>query len=161
MSRSLKLYVAGLVGASLVVLALTSFVFGARADLVLGMNGKIAPDQTNVNDLQVLLGLAFWIVLTLFAGALPVRMPQGTMVSVALAPIVGAMALGGPVAAGWVALIGTTEVRELRGRVPWYGTAANHAGVVLPAVLGGLVADAIRGSSTAALDSFVAVMVGA
>ena len=57
------------------------------------------------------------------------------------------MALGGPVAAGWVALIGTTEVREIRGRVPWYGTAANHAGVVLPAVLGGIVADRILGTS--------------
>jgi putative nucleotidyltransferase with HDIG domain len=38
-----------------------------------------------------------------------------------------------------VALIGTTELREVRGEVPWYGTAANHAGMVLPAILGGLV----------------------
>jgi putative nucleotidyltransferase with HDIG domain len=161
MSRSLKLYVAGLVGAGILVLALTSFVFAARADLVLGMRGTLAPDQKHVSDLQVLLGLAFWIVLTLFAGALPVRMPQGTMVSVALAPIVGAMALGGPVAAGWVALLGTTEVREIRGRVPWYGTAANHAGVVLPAVLGGLVADAAGAGSTDRFVSFLATMAGA
>ena len=60
------------------------------------------------------------------------------------------MALGGAVAAGWVALIGTTELREARGRVPWYGTAANHAGVVLPALVGGVIADLIRGSSTVA-----------
>ena len=26
------------------------------------------------------------------------------------------------------ALLGTTELREIRGRVPWYGTLANHAG---------------------------------
>src|SRR6202008_3214654 len=99
--------------------------------------------------------------LTLFAGALPVRMPRGTMVSVAMAPIVAAMALGGPVAAGWVALIGTTEVRELRGRIPWYGTAANHAGVVLPAVAGGLVAELIGGSHPALFLSLVSTIVGA
>src|SRR5512141_1159467 len=112
MSRSLKLYVVGLVGASIVALALTSFAFASRSDLdlVLGMRRSIAPVADHATDLQVLLGLVFWIVLTLFAGALPVRMPQGTMVSVALAPIVAAMALGGPVAAGWVALLGTTEL---------------------------------------------------
>ena len=39
--------------------------------------------------------------------------------------------------AGWVAVIGTTEVRELRGRIPWYGTLVNHAGIVLPIDLAG------------------------
>jgi len=41
--------------------------------------------------------------------------------------------------AGWVAAIGTTEMREVRGRIPWYGSLANHAGVTLPAILGGVV----------------------
>src|SRR5207302_2046912 len=40
---------------------------------------------------------------------------------------------------GWVAAVGTTEWRELRGRIPWYGTLANHTGLALPAILGGLV----------------------
>jgi putative nucleotidyltransferase with HDIG domain len=56
-----------------------------------------------------------------------------------MAPIVASIALGGPAVAGWVAAIGTTEVRELRGRIPWYGTLANHAGATLPAVVGGVV----------------------
>ena len=56
-----------------------------------------------------------------------------------MAPIVAAMALGGPAVAGWVAAIGTTEVREVRGRIPWYGTLANHAGATLPAVAAGVV----------------------
>ena len=98
---------------------------------------------------HVAAGLVFWTLITLFAGALPVRMPRGTLVSVAIAPIIAAMALGGPVAAGWVALVGTTELREIRGRVPWYGTAANHAGVVLPAIIGGFFVRVVR----AALDS--------
>ena len=59
------------------------------------------------------------------------------MVSVSTAPIIAAAALGGPVAAGWVALIGTTELRELKGRMPWYGSLFNHAGIVLPALVCG------------------------
>ena len=161
MSRSLKLYVTGLVGSGAVALALTSFVFASRPDLVFGVRQEIAPKLAEPIQIDVLLGLGFWIVLTLFAGALPVRMPRGTMVSVAMAPIVAAMALGGPVAAGWVALIGTTEVRELRGRIPWYGTAANHAGVVLPAVAGGLLAELVRGSSSDLFLNLVSTMLGA
>jgi hypothetical protein len=60
-----------------------------------------------------------------------------------------------------VALIGTTELREARGRVPWYGTAANHAGVVLPALVGGVIADMIRGTSAVAFVTFVSTMAGA
>src|SRR5262245_54720876 len=137
MSRPLKLYIAGLVGVGAVALVLTSFVYvrglpyTATEGFVLGMRPQLAIVQPQPglapSDASILGGLAFWIVLTLFAGALPVRMPRGTLVSVAIAPILAAMTLGGPVAAGWVALIGTTELRELRGRVPWYGTAANHA----------------------------------
>ena len=49
--------------------------------------------------------------------------------------------LGGPVAAGIVALIGTTDSRELRGEVPWYGTLYNHAALMIAAVGAGLVFD--------------------
>src|SRR5439155_22269336 len=95
------------------------------------------------------------------------RMPRGSLVSVSMAPIIGAMALGGPVAAGLVSLVGTTEVRELRGRIPWYGTASNHAGVVLPAVIGGILTEAIRDGLSDPTQPvqpaviFVATMVGA
>jgi HD-GYP domain-containing protein (c-di-GMP phosphodiesterase class II) len=71
------------------------------------------------------------------------------------------MALGGPIAAGLVALIGTSEVREFRGKVPWYGTAANHAGVVLPALVGSLFYEWLRASSDDLLRTFAACMVGA
>src|SRR5690348_2010006 len=131
MSRSLKLYVAGLVSVSAMALLLTSFLYSGRDGFVGGIRPTIAVDIGQPLPIEIAVGLAFWTCLTLFAGALPVRMPRGTLVSVAMAPIVAAMALGGPVAAGWVALIGTSEVREIRGRIPWYGTAANHAGVVL------------------------------
>ena len=140
MSRSLKLLIFGLVSASAIALLLTSFAFSLDPDRVLGIRPTIVPKLEGLSGpWGVLLGVGFWTLITLFASALPVRMPYGTLVSVAIAPIVAAMALGGPVAAGWVALLGTTELRELRGRIPWYGTLANHASIVLPAIVGGLV----------------------
>jgi putative nucleotidyltransferase with HDIG domain len=161
MSRSLKLYIAGLVSAAATALLLTSFVFSANPDLILGMRREISIDPQHPSPINVALGLGFWTIITLFAGALPVRMPRGTYVSVAIAPILGALTLGGPVAAGWVALIGTTELREIRGRVPWYGTAANHAGVVLPTLVGSYISELVRGASSAETVTFVATMAAA
>jgi putative nucleotidyltransferase with HDIG domain len=161
MSRSLRLYITGLVGASAVALLLTSFVFSAKTDLILGMRPEISIDPLNPSDLNVLLGVLFWTLVTFFAGALPVRMPRGTMVSVALAPILAAMTLGGPVAAGLVALVGTTELREVRGRIPWYGSAANHAGAVLPALVGSFVCEFVRGDSSDHPLMLIATMAGA
>ncbi len=135
---------------------MTRFVLGIRPEIAIDLG---QPAVVSVDE--VLAGLAFWILITLFAGALPVRMPRGTLVSVSIAPIVATMVLGGPVAAGWVALIGTFEVREIRGRVPWYGTAVNHAGMVLPAIAGALVCEAIRSTGDGSFVSFVASMGGA
>lgn len=100
-------------------------------------------------------------MLTLFASALPVQMPRGIFVSTSIAPIVAAMVLGGPAAAGWVAVIGTSELRELRGKVPWYGTLANHAAISFPAVIGGTVMELLRGGATGPTLEFAATMVGA
>ncbi|HEV8054704.1 MAG: HD-GYP domain-containing protein [Chloroflexi bacterium] len=160
MARSLKLYLIGLVSGSAIALLLTSFLFARRTDLVLGMRPEIGIPFDASPEIQVLAGLAFWVLVTLFAGAFPVRMPRGTLVTVAIAPIMAAMALGGPVAAGWVAAIGTLEYREVRGRIPWYGSLANHAGITLPAIGGALVSEALRGSSDASALGFAAAMVG-
>ena len=51
--------------------------------------------------------------------------------------------LGGPAVAGWVAAIGTTELREIRGKIPWYGTLANHAALVVPAILAGTLREVL------------------
>jgi putative nucleotidyltransferase with HDIG domain len=161
MSRSLKLSITWLVSLSAIALLLTSFAFASRTGFVLGMRPGISLDQEHPGAVNVLLGILFWTLVTLFAGALPVRMPRGTMVSVALGPILAAMTLGGPVAAGWVALIGTTELREVRGRVPWYGTAANHAGVLLPTLLGSMACEFVRGDSSDNLQMLIATMTGA
>jgi putative nucleotidyltransferase with HDIG domain len=49
--------------------------------------------------------------------------------------------LGGPVAAGIVAFVGTTEAREVRGNIPWYGTLFNHAALLISAVAAGMLFD--------------------
>jgi hypothetical protein len=91
----------------------------------------------------------FWTVLALLAWAAPVRLPRGVIIGVATCPILAAGFLGGPVAAAWVAAIGTTELRELRGRVPWYGTLFNHGATTTAATAAALVFQGLYG-----LDQF-------
>lgn len=90
-------------------------------------------------------GVAYWTVLTLLAQAFPVKMPRGTVVSVAIAPVLAASVVGGPAAAAIVAAIGMTELREIRGDVPWYGALHNHAASAIPAVLAAVTYRLIAG----------------
>ena len=131
MPTKLKLYIIGVVATGAIALVATTLLIPVGAEIGL----TIAP----FGDLPPPAGLVFWCAITLVASALPVRMPRGTMVGVSIAPLIAATILGGPTAVAWVALIGTTEVRELRGRVPWYGTLANHAGIMIPAIVAGLL----------------------
>ena len=91
-------------------------------------------------------GLLYWTAATLAASALPVRLPRGTVVSVAAAPMIAVMALGGPLAAAVVGLIGTTDSREVRGEVPWYGTLYNHASAVIAIFAGAVVSEIVSNS---------------
>ncbi len=158
MPRTLKLYIAGLVVLSSALLISTSFAFGIDDHIAI----RWTPGDSATSP-EVLVGLAYWIVITLAATSFPVKMPRGMVVFVSSAPIYAAMALGGPAAGAWVALLGTFDNRELRGRIPWYGSLANHAGVVPPAILGGLVMYYVNGGRPQELhfQSFVAVTVGA
>jgi len=135
MPRSLKLYIAGVVTLSAVALVVATFVYEANPAIALGLGGILG---TTSESAEILLGIAFWTGLTLIASALPVRLPMGTQQAVAMAPVLAAITLGGPAVGGWVAALGSTEVRELRARIPWYGTLANHAGLVLPAIAAGM-----------------------
>jgi diguanylate cyclase (GGDEF)-like protein len=58
--------------------------------------------------------------------------------------IVAAMVLGGPIGGGWVAFVASFERRELT-EMPWYGAVANHSGLALGAIAGGLAAQATVG----------------
>jgi hypothetical protein len=111
MPKSLRLYIAGVVVLSAVALVAATLVFPAdeRIALDLGLSGPSA------DQIQILLGVACWTILTLITSALPVRLPLGSHHAVSMAPVIAAMTLGGPAVGGWVAGIGTTEMRELRG----------------------------------------------
>ena len=97
----------------------------------------------------LVLGLALWIVVGLATSTQSVAAEGRITILYGVGPIVAAWALGGPAAGVWVALLGTFEVRELRGRVPWYGVVANHAMMVLAATVGGLLTLILREISAA------------
>jgi putative nucleotidyltransferase with HDIG domain len=133
MPRKLKLYIAGVVATSVVALVATTLLFPLAGDLPISQSFKFLGDKAALG------ALAFWIGVTLVASSLPVRMPRGAMFLMFIPTIMAATILGGPTAGAWVSVLGTTEIREIRGRVPWYGTLSNHAEIVLPATLAGVL----------------------
>jgi diguanylate cyclase (GGDEF)-like protein len=87
-------------------------------------------------------GVALWTLFGLSGSLKIVRGPSGHGVLTFHLPfIVAAMVLGGPIAGGWVACIASFERREIT-EMPWYGALANHAGLALAAIVGGLAAQA-------------------
>jgi len=146
LSKSLKLLVM-----AVVVTAIT--LFGACVVL-----WSFGPAPTLVGEPDV---LVFWTVVALVVSSFPVRTPRGSIVSVSIAPILASAILGGPVAAGIVGFVGTLEVRELRGDIPWYGTLYNHCSSLISSVLAGLALVTLGGwpiemSSAGALLSTMA-----
>ena len=122
-------------GVLIAIVVLASGILLASAVLWYPVDGAISitrPPSPN----GILLGVLFWIALTIAGSALAVRMPGGSIVDVGFAPLVASMTLGGPAVAGAVALIGATQLRELRRQVPWYGVVANHAAITGPAIVG-------------------------
>ena len=156
MARPLKLYIIGLVAVAIAMVAVTSFVFPVNPAIRLDVDGSGGSPE-----LEAAMGVAFWTAICLLASALPVRMPRGILVTVSFAPLLAAANLGGPAVAGWVALLGTTELRELRGRVPWYGTLANHAGIAVPAILAGLVMELGSGPDAGLVGNFLWTIIAA
>lgn len=156
MPRSLKLYIAGLVAAGAFALVAAGFAFPIDPRIAILFNGS-----RSATEVERLLGVGFWVIVTLLASALPVRMPRGMLVTVSIAPVIAATSLGGPAAGGLVALLGTTEIRELRRKIPFYGTLANHAGIVLPAIACGLVIEGIAGNRHQLAIDFAATILGA
>ena len=117
----------------------------AWATLTLPLGPDIATDGlTHIAADDRVSGLLFWIAFGLLGSARTKGYGGHAVLTFHLPFIVAAMALGGPVAGGWVAAIATIELRELR-EVPWFGTLSNHAIVTLAAVIGGLVVAALAG----------------
>ena len=85
-------------------------------------------------------GLLLWILFGFLGSLRVLRAPGGSGFLTFHLPFIGAaMVLGGPTAGAWVAFLSTLERRELEQQ-PWYGVLANHAVLVISAVVGGLAA---------------------
>ncbi len=159
MPRLLKIYIAGVVALSALALVAATLVIPVNPQIAINLSGS-GPAATPT-QVEILAGILFWIWLNLVVAALPVTLSHGTQQSVGNAPMLAAIFLGGPAVGAWVAALGTTEGREIRGEIPWYGTLANHAGVVLPAVVAGLVLETIPGRGEGVLAEFLRAMVAA
>ena len=140
MTAKVRLLVSLTVAAAAITLAAVTFIFPIED----GIGGT--------------LGLAYWTALTLAASALPVRLPTGTVASVSFAPLMASVVLGGPAAGAIVAAIGTTDAREVRGEVPWYGTLFNHSALVIAVVLAGVTYE-LFGQASTGLDPLAASLV--
>jgi putative nucleotidyltransferase with HDIG domain len=159
MPKSLKLYLAGVVAVgALALIAATLWFIPPDAAIAIRLTTTPASTPT---DIELLLGVAFWTLLALIGSAFPVQLPRGTHQAVAVAPIMASMFLGGPAAGAWVAAVGTTEMREIRGRIPWYGTLANHAGLVIPAVVAGIFREGLLMFWVGPVAEFVTAMLAA
>ena len=152
-SPALAAYVAATIVAGIAALAWATLTLPLGPDIATdGLTHVAADDRVS--------GLLFWIAFGLLGSARTKGYGGHAVLTFHLPFIVAAMALGGPVAAGWVAAIATIEIRELR-EVPWFGTLSNHAIVTLAAVIGGLVAVELRGTLGAVLDPSLATLAAA
>jgi HD domain-containing protein len=155
MSKVLIVAITVLVAATTLALVATSYFYGIDYRIGIEVDGR-----AGTSPIDVLAGVAFWVVICAFASAMPVRLPGGMLMAVSTAPLMAVANIGGPAAAMWVALVGTTEWREIRGRIPWYGTVANHAILALPAALGSIVLWAGRSLSNELWLDFAATAFG-
>jgi putative nucleotidyltransferase with HDIG domain len=152
MSR--RLIAALLAGAASTTALLVVVTWGARPALPVSIS--------HGDSSGILLGILFWTLLTLAGSSLPVRMPSGSSIDVAFAPLVATMTLGGPAVVGWVGLIGTTQAREIRGQVPWYGILANRCVSVTPLIVAATLLEAIPGRhDNQGIDFLATLLAGA
>jgi diguanylate cyclase (GGDEF)-like protein len=83
-------------------------------------------------------GLLLWLLYGLIGSLRILRMPGGSTMTFHMPFVGAAMILGGPTAGAWVGFLASIERRELETQ-PWYGILANHAVLVISAVVGGVV----------------------
>ncbi|HUG56437.1 MAG TPA: hypothetical protein VMJ92_05100, partial [Candidatus Limnocylindrales bacterium] len=76
----------------------------------------------------------FWLLITLVAVALPVRVPGGVIAHLTTGPLLAALFdtdLANPFGLVWIAFLGTFELRDLRREIPWFATLYNKFDYVL------------------------------
>ncbi|TAL07884.1 MAG: GGDEF domain-containing protein [Chloroflexota bacterium] len=152
----------------LAVLVWTYVLLGAAMLVWLTAAVPLSPSIAVPFDLLGLdpgvMGVAIWIAVGIATSSRGSADEGRVTIIFGVAPVVASFALGGPTAAIWVAAIGSLEWREISGRVPWYGVLANHAMIMIPAGLGGIVTLALLSlgiGHDAQLGNLMAVAAGA
>ena len=126
-----------------------ALALGAGALVALSVSAAFMPVGSQITapiggGWSTLAGIVFFTVLALAASAVTADSPSGFILVATTAPVCAASALGGPVAGALVALIGSTERRELSRGFPWYGLVGNHTVLILAATAGGIAASIVR-----------------
>ena len=141
-----------------------ALALGAGALLALSVSAALMPVGSQIaapigGGWSTLAGIAFFTVLALVASAVTADSPSGFILVATTAPVCAASALGGPVAGALVALIGSTERRELKRGFPWYGLVGNHAVLILAATAGGIAASIVRAGASSSIGDQTVVTV--
>jgi len=110
-------------------------------------------------QIQILAGLVFWVGLTAFAAFNTINLSGKTGWSTSLAPQIAATFLGGPIA-GMIAVLGSVDPQEWRGKVHWYMVLGNLANGVL-AVCAASVPFLVAGTQSSPLIKFGLMLIGA
>jgi diguanylate cyclase (GGDEF)-like protein len=150
MSRTLRLSVAVIVLLGYGLLALVTIRDAVDPAITIGLKSTALGNSTAGS-------LLFWIVLGLL-GSTRTQRDEHAVLTFHLPFVVAAMMLGGPVAAGWVGLVSTIELREIR-QVPWIGVLHNHAVAALGGVAAGVVGVLLRARLGPLLDPQAAAFV--
>lgn len=154
--RTLFAYTAASIVTGLTLLVVSTLAFPVRSEIDPRLPGTAVSGPTG--------GLLLWIMFGFLGSLRVLRAPGGAGFLTFHLPFIGAaMVLGGPTAGAWVAFLSTLERRELEQQ-PWYGTLANHAVMVIGAVVGGLVTQLISATLAAPTSpgpaSLVATVIG-
>lgn len=110
-----------------------AFVIGGGLAVLISVTLLASPGRVD------LARIVFWAVMTFISAALPVKLPGGVVAHTTTTPIIAAMfdsELPNPFALAWIALIGTTELRDLRRELPWFGTLYNRFAYLIAALVG-------------------------
>ena len=111
---------------------------------LLGIVALLAPVQASIAipgppaPVGTVLGITFWTVMVYAAGTRSIITRSGSQLSLAAVPTVAAAILGGPLAACWVAVVGSLELREIRRGRPMQ-LVWNHLSIGLPITVAALL----------------------
>ena len=112
---------------------LHAFEFGILAlDIALLLYGI----QSGALRGESVVDLAAWILLISAAGLIPVPSGRGVYLGLDLPLVLGAGFVFGPFTAGFLALLGVLDIRELKREIPFGRAIFNRAQVSLSAMLG-------------------------